>query len=82
MEMDHGKISYGRNISGTLGFILLIINKKTAFWSDMLHVKDLYLCGRKMQEGDGSRTHLRGDGWCGHSPLKEIFPDLLAICNE
>jgi hypothetical protein len=31
--------------------------KDSALWSDMLHVKDLYLCGRKMQVGDGTRTH-------------------------
>jgi hypothetical protein len=54
----------------------------SALWSDMLHVKDLYLCGRKMQVGDGTRTHFWGDSWCEHSPLKDKFPDLFAICND
>jgi hypothetical protein len=56
--------------------------KDSALWSDMLHVKDLYLCGRKMQVGDGARTHFWGDSWCGHSPLKDKFPDLFEICND
>jgi hypothetical protein len=56
--------------------------KDSALWSDMLHVKDLYLYGRKMQVGDGTRTHFWGDSWCGHSPLKDKFPDLFAICND
>jgi hypothetical protein len=56
--------------------------KDSALWSDMLHVKDLYLCGRKMQVGDGTRTHFWGDSWCGHSPLKDKFPGLFEICND
>jgi hypothetical protein len=28
----------------------------SAFWSDMLHIKEIYMCGRRMQIGDGKRT--------------------------
>jgi hypothetical protein len=40
-------------------------------WSDMLQYRDLYLCGRKMQIGNGKRTDFWGDSWCGFTPLKE-----------
>jgi hypothetical protein len=51
-------------------------------WSDILHTRDIYLRVRKMSVGNGCITSLWGDAWCGHSPLKDKFPDLYNICNE
>jgi hypothetical protein len=49
----------------------------------MLHVRDVYLCGRRMNVGNGCRTSFLGDAWCGHTPLKEKFPEIYDICmNE
>jgi hypothetical protein len=48
----------------------------------MLHVKDLYLCGRKMQVKYGSRPNFWGDCWCGSNSLKDRFPALFEICND
>jgi hypothetical protein len=45
-------------------------------------VKDLYLCGRRMQVGNGELSSFWGDAWCGHCPLKDTFPDIYNICNE
>jgi hypothetical protein len=84
MGMDLVRISCGRNTSEIQVSILLHAHKQKdyALWSDMLHIKDLYLCGRIMQVRDGTRTHFWGDSWCGHSSLKGGFPDLFEICNE
>jgi hypothetical protein len=49
---------------------------------DMQKVKDLYLCGRRMQVGDGKLTSFWCDAWCGLNLLKETFPDIFDICNE
>jgi hypothetical protein len=43
-------------------------------WIDMQKVKDIYLCGRRMQVGDGKMTSFWCDAWCGLSPLKDTFP--------
>jgi hypothetical protein len=51
-------------------------------WSDMLHIREVYLCGRRMNVGNGHRTSFWGDAWCGHTPLKEKFLELYDICNE
>jgi hypothetical protein len=51
-------------------------------WSDMLHIRYIYLCGRRMVVGNGCRTSFLGDAWCGHSPLKDKFPEFFDICNE
>jgi hypothetical protein len=51
-------------------------------WSDMLKVRDLYLCGRRMRVGNGLLTSFWGDSWCSTSPLKDMFPVLFDICNE
>jgi hypothetical protein len=56
--------------------------KDSALWSDMLHVKEIYLCGRKMQVGNGARTHFWGDSWCGPNSLRHQFPDLYEISND
>jgi hypothetical protein len=56
--------------------------KDSALWSDMLHVKDIYLCGRKMLVKDGTRTHFWGDCWCDSVSLKQKFPALYDISNE
>jgi hypothetical protein len=48
----------------------------------MLHVKEIYLCGRKMQVGNGARTHFWGDSWCGPNSLKYQFPNLYEISND
>jgi hypothetical protein len=45
-------------------------------------VKDLYLCGRRMQVSNGELTSFWGHAWCGHCPLKDSFPDIYNICNE
>lgn len=37
---------------------------------------------RVMITGDGEMTDFWSDAWCGITPLKEKFPNLLAICNE
>lgn len=50
-------------------------------WSDMLLVKDFYLCGRRMQVSNGEMTSFGGDAWCSDRPLKDIFPDICNICN-
>jgi hypothetical protein len=51
-------------------------------WKDMMHVRDIYLCGRRMAVGNGCRTSFWKDAWCGHTPLMDKFPDLYNICNE
>jgi hypothetical protein len=51
-------------------------------WSDMLHVRDIYLCGRRMAVGNGCRTSFWKDVWCGHTPLMDKFPEIYEICNE
>jgi hypothetical protein len=51
-------------------------------WSDMLKIRDIYLCGRRMKVGNGILTSFWGDSWCSTSPLKEMFPVLFDICNE
>jgi predicted metal-binding transcription factor (methanogenesis marker protein 9) len=48
----------------------------------MLHVKELYLCGRRMQVGNGRSTSFRGDVWCDQCPLKDRFPDIYNISVE
>jgi hypothetical protein len=48
--------------------------KDLALWTDMLHVKEIYLCGRKMQVGNGTRTHFWGDSWCDSISLKQKIP--------
>jgi hypothetical protein len=47
-------------------------------WSDMLYIRDIYLCGRRMIVGNGCRTSFWGDAWCGRCPLKDIYN----ICVE
>jgi hypothetical protein len=42
----------------------------------MLKVMDLYLCGRRMQDGNGKLTSFWCDARCGHNPLKDTFPDI------
>jgi hypothetical protein len=42
-------------------------------WIDMLQVKELYLCGRRMQVGNGKLTNFWSDAWCGQCPLKDIY---------
>ena len=49
----------------------------SAFWSDMMHVREVYMCGRKMSVGNGLKTHFWKDAWCGPLPFKDRFPDLL-----
>jgi hypothetical protein len=56
--------------------------KDSALWTDMLHVKEIYLCGRKMQVGNGTRTHFWGDSWCDSISLKQKFPALYEISND
>jgi hypothetical protein len=56
--------------------------KDSVLWADMLHVKEIYLCGRKMQVGNGVRTHFWGDCWCDSISLKQKFPPLYEISNE
>jgi hypothetical protein len=48
----------------------------------MQKVKDIYLCGRRMQVGDGKMTSFYCDAWCQFNPLKDPFPDIFDICNE
>jgi hypothetical protein len=57
-------------------------DQDSALWSDMLHIKEIYLCGRRMQIGDGKRTDFRGDVWCGSVSFKEKYADLFEICQE
>jgi hypothetical protein len=51
-------------------------------WCDMLKVRDLYLCGRRMNVGNVELTSFWGDSWCSTNPLKDMFPALFDICNE
>jgi hypothetical protein len=37
------------------------LSNSFALWADMLHIKDIYVSGRKMVVGDGKRTHFWGD---------------------
>jgi hypothetical protein len=57
-------------------------NGDSPLWYDLLHVREIYLCGRRMAVGNGCRTSFWGDAWCGHSPLKYKFPEIYEICNE
>jgi hypothetical protein len=50
-------------------------------WSDIMQVKSLYLCGKRMHVGNGRMTRVC-DAWCGHSPLKDKFPEIYNICRE
>jgi hypothetical protein len=51
--------------------------------SDMMHVKDLYLTGRRMKVGnEKKRTSFSGDSWPINSPLKDKFLEPFNICNE
>jgi hypothetical protein len=50
-------------------------------WSDLLHIRDIYLCGRRMTVGNGRITSFWRDAWCGHSSLKDEFPEIYEICN-
>jgi hypothetical protein len=51
-------------------------------WADMLQVKEIYLCGRRMQVGSGTLTSFWRDSWCSISPLEDMFPDLFCIYSE
>jgi hypothetical protein len=51
-------------------------------WSELLRIRDIYLCGRRMAIGNGCRNNFWGDAWCGHSPLKDKFPEIYEICNK
>jgi hypothetical protein len=51
-------------------------------WADMMQVRDIYLCGRRMKIGSGTLTSFWGDSWCSISPLKDMFPVLFDICND
>jgi hypothetical protein len=50
--------------------------------TDMLHVKKIYLCGRRMKVGDGRDTSFWCDSWCDQIPLKDRFPGIYDICIE
>jgi hypothetical protein len=54
----------------------------SALWADMMTVRDIYLCGRRMRVGNGLLTSFWGDSWCSISPLKDMFPVLFDICND
>jgi hypothetical protein len=56
--------------------------RDSVLWSDMMHVKDIYLSGMSMKVRNRGRTHFWGDTWCGSTPLKDQFPLLFNICNE
>ena len=51
-------------------------------WNDIIKVRDIYVKNRVMVIGDRERTDIWSDACCGITPLKDIFPDLFAICNE
>jgi hypothetical protein len=51
-------------------------------WNDLIKVKELYMCGRYIQIGNGRDTDFWSDPWCGTIPLKEKFRQLAEICNE
>jgi hypothetical protein len=53
--------------------------KHRPFWSNMLQVRDIYLCGRRMKVGSETLTSFWGDSWCSISPLKDMFPVLFDI---
>jgi hypothetical protein len=57
-------------------------NGDSPLWSDLLHVRDIYLCGRRIVVGNGCRTSFWGDAWCDHSPLKDKFVEIYEICSE
>jgi hypothetical protein len=54
----------------------------STIWDDMLHMKQLYLRGRRMMVGNGRITDFWGDSWCGFTHLKEKFRELFYICNK
>ena len=85
MEVESGpwqSFMKKKYLSDTTVFSASQKRKDSAFWTDMLAVKDIYLCGREMIVGNGQDTDFWGDAWCGHSPLKDTFQELYAICNE
>jgi hypothetical protein len=45
--------------------------------NDILLIRELLLCGRKIQVGNGERPNFWGDAWCGFSPLKDKFQNYL-----
>jgi hypothetical protein len=54
----------------------------SSLWCDIMQVRNLYLCGRRMQVGNGRLTRFWCDAWCGHSPLKDKFPEIYNISRE
>jgi hypothetical protein len=50
-------------------------------WKDMMLLKNLYLCGRRMEVGNGAMT-IWCDSWCGQCPLKDKFPNIYNVCIE
>jgi hypothetical protein len=63
----HGGVFYTRKRHGD-----------SPLWTDMLHVKQIYLCGRRMKVGNGRDTSF----WCDQVPLKDRFPDIYDIYIE
>ena len=57
-------------------------NSNSPMWNDIIKVRDIYVKNRVMVIGDRERTDFWSDACCGITPLKDIFPDLFAICNE
>jgi hypothetical protein len=59
--MDPCRSSLGRSILMVLVFMKSDRAKDSAFWSDLFHVRYLYLCGRKTVVGNGKCTSFLGD---------------------
>jgi hypothetical protein len=69
--MRHGGVFYTKKKPGD-----------SPLWTDMLHVKNIYLCGRRMKVGNGRNTSFWCDSWCDQLPLKDRFPEIYDICIE
>ena len=51
-------------------------------WKSVMGVWNQFIQHVEVREGDGSRTCLWHDCWCGESPLKEVFPILLECAGD
>jgi hypothetical protein len=78
IESDTGPWQHFMNVKYVKEAGVFYSKKKpgdSPLWIDMQKVKkNLYLSGRRMQVGDGKRTSLWCNAWCGLNPLKGNFP--------
>lgn len=51
-------------------------------WKDLLKVRHIYLNGRKMKPGDGTKTLFWTDGWLGDTPLCSMLSTLFELCMK